>query len=164
MCLTGIQRPARLSPVTRPRCAAAKASSAANNGAGLYGGLRQTADCPLALMHLYSVSLPPPPPPSASVSLSLCFSISHTNILVYLQTLMVCWREGKVTAPYFGRYTHSCDALCLLLSSTPSVSADPSPHLPHPSIHPSLPHSLLTRDPLHQPLSLMLSPYSALTV
>lgn len=137
LCLTGIQCPAPLSPETRPCWATAKASSTSNNGAGLYRGLQQTADCPLVLIHLYSV-------------LSHCcrLSLIHTHIhaqCLSLNSLVVCKRKRKFTGPYVGMYTHWWDSPSLLLSVSRSVSlsADPSPHLSahHPSfpIHLSLP-------------------------
>lgn len=46
----GSDCPALVSPQTRPRRAAAKASSGSDNGAGLYRVTWQTADCPLRLM------------------------------------------------------------------------------------------------------------------
>lgn len=78
VCLPGIQRPARLSPVTRLSCAGAKASSAADNGVGLCGGLQQTADCPLPLN---TPLFCPVNHPSLSPPLLVSFTVANT--LVY---------------------------------------------------------------------------------
>lgn len=143
LCLPGIQCPAPLSPVTRPWWATAKASSSANNGSGLYRGLEQTADCPLALMHLYSV---------LSHCCRLSLNHTHTRRSLSLNSMVVCGRKRKFTGPYVGMYTDK-NSPSLLLSF--SLSADPSPLLC--ALQHSIPLSP-NPGPLH-PLSRSLSFY-----
>lgn len=165
LCLPGIQRPARLSPVTRPRCAAAKASSAADNGAGLCRGLQQTADCPLPLNT--PLFCPAIATSTTTLFLHLCSSLSLWQTYLFISsTPMVCCGEEDVAAVYCGRCT--CATFCRLLSFSPPWLgwALPSSCI-HPFIPPSLPpclppslHPSLSADP--GPLQhLMLSCLSA---
>lgn len=142
LCLTGIQRPAPLSPVTRPCWAAAKASCSANNGAGLYTGLEQTADCPLVLIHPYSV-------PSRCCRLSLTHTYIHRSLYGGLRRKKkvqwsICWYVHTLM-----RQSLSSSVCLSFCWSLPSSLCPPSIQ---PSIHPSLP----TPGPLH-PLSLSLA-------
>ena len=118
-----VSRP--LSPVTRSSWSTAKASSAADNGTGLYVCPKQTADCPLVLIHLYS-------------ALSHCCRHTHTHT-----HLLLWWLGGeKFCGPHVGMYTHVRDGpalpLYLLFLSLIHSLISLYPSFPtHPSILPS---------------------------
>lgn len=150
LCLTGIQCPAPLSPVTRPCWATTKASSTTNNGAGLYDGSKQTADCPLVLIRPYSVL-------SQWCHSSFTNTCTHMCIFnIYFPSLQWFAEEKGILAivTFISPYTKMAP-----LYSCSSIHHSLSIHLPsihrfiHPSLHPSI--HLPALRPLH-PLSIAL--------